>query len=133
MHPYDDPSSNRCIRRPRMHPQPSACAHSPKALVALCVPRARDGHGRNCGKEGRDGQEDVVGSYGGRMEDGRNEQQSMRNSADAQCLVPLLSTSVVRVHGERPCSSLLPSSSSRSPATRPSPSSITAGAAAEHE
>ena len=50
VHPYDDPSSNRCIRQLRMHPLSSARTHSPHARSRL--PLSSEGAGIDLQEDG---------------------------------------------------------------------------------
>ena len=89
VHPYDDPSSNRCIRRPRMHPQSGARAHSPKAPHrSSCPPRTR-GRTRSGNEESEKGAEEV------------------EDDVLASCLSFLRSHPTLRLRNKPPGSSLL--------------------------
>ena len=59
VHPYDDPSSNRCIRRPWMHPQYGTPAHSPKAPRRSSCPPSTRGRTRSGNEESEKGAEEV--------------------------------------------------------------------------
>ena len=96
MHLEDDPSSNRCIRRTRMHPD-LAPAHADHRLFAAVL------------RAGKDGASNGMRGRGGRVKEGRGRQQGTRDDADASSLVHLLSTSVLCVRNEPPGSSLLSS------------------------
>ena len=84
-----------CLSFLRSHPTP-CLRNEPRGSSLL----SSEGAGTN-------GEEDVVASNGGRVEDGRSRQQIRRDDADALSLVLLLSASVLRVRDEPLGSSLL--------------------------
>ena len=83
VHPYDDPSSNGCIRRPRMHPQRSARQHSPKS-PRCCAPRAREHTGTRTRCDAAEGESRRAGA----------DSRARKNNANASSLVHLLPASV---------------------------------------
>ena len=91
-----------CLSFLRSHPTPCLC-DEPRGSSLLSSEGA-----------GTDGEEDVVASNGGRVEDGRSRQQIRRDNADALSLVLLLSASILRVPDELPGLSLWSSKGERS-------------------